>query len=66
MVKLADPQDQRHEVRSHILAADEIEIVKHIKANHVIFVKAGEGISRSIHFQKMVTARNSINGSARY
>jgi hypothetical protein len=40
---------------------DEIEIPKYVKANHIIFVKAAEGITRTMHSQKMVTARNSIN-----
>ena len=43
----------------------EIEKLKDTKANHVIFVKEGEGIIRTMHFQKMVTAQNSITGSAR-
>ena len=43
----------------------EIEILKDIQANHVIFGKEGEGITRTMHFQKIVTARNSITGSAR-
>ena len=34
------------------LAVGEIEILKDIKANHVIFVKEGEGITRTMHFQK--------------
>jgi predicted Zn-dependent protease len=62
-VKLADPQDLQRdteEVRPQTLAAGEIEIPKHIRANHVIFVKEGEVITRTMHSQKMVTARHSI------
>jgi hypothetical protein len=47
------------------LTAGEIEIRKYVNANHIIFVKEGEGITRTMHFHKTVTARNSINGSAR-
>jgi hypothetical protein len=44
--------------------SNEIDILKDIKPNQVIFVKEGEGITRTMHFQKMVATRNSINGSA--